>query len=171
MLRTSQYITVIVENNRITVAGRVYESSHALLIGADRLNAYISHDRVRVEAYFPLDSQVESHIEDVVKVVAPGEKYEVDTLGSRISEVSLKEGFIVRGQVVSIKFEGDEDSGDIVVKIPRVKKLRAKKLELKSGRKTSMNIITVPFTIGIITAQDATFSIKLVDETILVEVE
>ncbi|MDM7275794.1 MAG: hypothetical protein P3X22_006755 [Thermoprotei archaeon] len=171
MLRTSQYITVIVENNRVTVAGRVYESGHALLIGADRLNAHISYDRIRVEAYFPLDSQVEPHVEGVVKVVAPGERYEVDTLGSRISEVSLREGFIVKGQVVSIKFEGDEEGGDIIVKIPKVKKLRAKKLELRSGRKTSMNIMTVPFTIGIITAQNVAFSIKLVDDTILIEAE
>jgi osmotically-inducible protein OsmY len=32
MLRSSQYITVVVENGRVTVAGRVYESGHVMLI-------------------------------------------------------------------------------------------------------------------------------------------
>jgi len=171
MLRSSQYITVVVENGRVSVAGRVYETGHAILVGASSLSATISYGSVRAEAVFPIDSQVESQADDVVKIQAPESRFEVDTLGSRLSGVEQRDGsIIVKGQVISIKFESDDEYSDIVVKIPRFKKLRAKKVEIKSSRKTALNIMTIPFTIGVLTVYDATCTIKTVDDGLVIEV-
>ena len=171
MLRSSQYITVIVENGRVNVAGRVYESGHAILVGAYSLTASISYGSVRAEAVFPIDSQVESQVDDVVRIQAPESKFEVDTLGSKLSSLEHKDGVLVlRGQIVSIKFESDDEYNDVVIKIPKYRRLRAKKVEIRSSRRTTLNIMTVPFTIGVLTVYDATCTIKTGDEGIVIEV-
>lgn len=171
MLRSSQYITVVVENGRVTVAGRVYESGHVMLIGASGLTASISYGSVRAEALFPLEPQVESTSEDVVKVQAPESRFEVDTLGSRIEEVSRVDGdVVIRGQIVSIKFESDDEYSDIIVKVPRFKKLRAKRVEVISGKRTTLNMMTTPFTIGVLTVYDATCTIRSEGDSMVIEV-
>jgi hypothetical protein len=171
MLRSSQYITVVVENGRVTVAGRVYESGHVMLIGASGLTASISYGSVRAEALFPLEPQVESTSEDVIKVQAPESRFEVDTLGSRIEEVSRVDGgVVIRGQIVSIKFESDDEYSDIIVKVPRFKKLRAKRVEVISGKRTTLNMMTTPFTIGVLTVYDATCTIRSEGDSMVIEV-
>ncbi len=171
MLKSSQYITVVVENGKVTVAGRVYESGHVMLVGAVNLTVSISYGIVKAEAVFPLESQVESTSEDVVKIQAPDSKFEVDTLGSSIQEVRREDGGVtIRGRIVSIKFESDNEYNDIIVKIPRYKKLRAKKVDVRSGRKTTLNMMTTPFTIGVLTAYDAICTIKSEEDSIVIEI-
>ncbi len=172
MLRSSQYITVVVENNRVNVAGRVYESGHVMLVGAVSLSASISYGSIRAEAVFPFESQVESTSDDVVKVQAPESKFEVDTLGSSIREVRREDsGVTLTGQIISIKFESDDEYNDIVVKIPKYKKLRAKRVDVRSSKKTTLNMMTTPFTIGVLTAYDATCTVRSEEDSIVIEIK
>ena len=172
MLRSSQYITVVVENGRVSVSGRVYESGHVMLIGASSLTASISPGSVRAEALFSLDSQVESTSEDVVKVQAPESRFEVDTLGSRIEEVARVDGgVVIRGQIISIKFESDDEYGDVIVKIPRYRRLRAKRVDVISNKRTTLNMMTTPFTIGVLTVYDAVCSIRSEGDSLVIEVK
>jgi hypothetical protein len=171
MLKSSQYITVVVENGRVNVAGRVYESNHVMLVGASSLSASIGYGSLRAEAVFPLDSQVESTSEDVVKVQAPESRFEVDTLGSSIQEVRREDSSVtLRGHIVSIKFESDDEYNDIVVKVPKYRKLRAKRVEVRSSKKTTLNVMTAPFTIGVLTAHDATCTVRSEEDSIVIEI-
>ncbi|MEM1938864.1 MAG: hypothetical protein QXI24_03590 [Acidilobaceae archaeon] len=171
MLKSRQYIMVIVENNKVNVAGRVYETSHTLLIGASELTATISYGSVRVEASFMLPPNVESQVDDVIKVSDPEAKYEVDTTGSRIAEIHHNEGYIIRGEVVSIRFESEDETGNIIVKVPKLKRLKAKKVEFKSSKKTTLNIMTMPFIIGVISVHDSTCIVKHIDDTIVIRAQ
>lgn len=171
MLKPKQSINVSIENGKVNVAGRTYDSPHTLLIGAEGVKAEISHGKVRVEANFASLPSVESQGEEIVKVYRPDVKYEVDTLGEKLDEYGESgEGYTLKGRVVSIKFESDEYSEGIVVKIPRLARLKVKELRISSARVTALNIITIPFTVGILTTYNSTCKVKVLGEAAEVQI-
>lgn len=171
MLESSQFIKVVVENRRVNVSGREHETGHVILVGAEALVAEINYEFTRAEASFTAYPSVEFIERDVLKVSDPNARYEVDVLGERIKEVRQEEAYVLKGDLVSIKFEVDDETGSVIVKIPKLKKLKVKSLHIKSQRKTTLNVMTFPFTIGVLSVYNATCIIRQLEDQLFIEAQ
>ena len=150
MLKSKSKVEVLIDNTRVEVAGRRYEAPHILIIGASRSHLEVKPGEVKVKASFDELPYVEIHEDEFIKVYREGSRYEVDVLGDRIREIRDEaDTKIISGDVVTIRFEAEEPSNSIVVKLPRLDRIKARSLEIKSSADTSLNIIVLPFIIGV----------------------
>ncbi|MCS7106883.1 MAG: hypothetical protein NZ902_02100 [Acidilobaceae archaeon] len=170
-MESSQFVKVVIENRRVSVSGREHESSHVLLVGANVLSADISYEGVKVEAAFTSFPSVDPTDRDVLMISDPNSKYEVDVLGERVEEVRQEEVLVIRGELVSIKFEIEEETGSVIVKLPKLKKIKAKRLRINSRKKTTLNMITSPFTMGVMSVYNAVCTLKQLEESLIIEAQ
>ncbi|MCE4603828.1 MAG: hypothetical protein F7B20_02540 [Aeropyrum sp.] len=170
LLKNEQQVKVDIDNSRVTVSGRKYEASHSLLIGSSRLEAEIESGSVRVRAYFAKHPEVEYVNEDLVKIYSVGSKYEVDTFGEKISKIEESSGVItLEGEVLSLKFEIDSEF--VTVKLPKGTRVKATRLIVTAEGDVSLNIITFPFTMGILTARRSRARIVLKGDVVETRLE
>ncbi len=150
--KPSAGINVKVENSRVVVAGREYVGEHILVVGADFLKTRVDAEKgVTLEASFSEPPSVESVERDTVAIKREGAKLVLDSLGSTVRSIKEYEGYIVvEAETFTVKFEVDENG--INVYLPGLGRLRAKELLIESNATGSINMITVPFTTGLITA-------------------
>lgn len=150
--KSSTGIDVKVENSRVIVAGREYVKEHILVVGADSLKTRVDAEKgVTLEASFSEPPSIESVERDTVAVKKEGSKLVLDALGSTITSVKDYEGYIVvEAETFTLKFEVDSDG--VNAYLPGVGRLKAKELVVESKVTSSINMITVPFTTGIVTA-------------------
>ncbi|MEB3774070.1 MAG: hypothetical protein GSR86_03990 [Desulfurococcales archaeon] len=149
MLRPRGGVNVEVTNTRISVEGRVYEAQHVILIGARKAHIVIEPENIRINASFPDFPSIDMVGGDVVKIYREGAKYQVDMFGDSISAVRTSgNNIIIEGDIVTIKFERDEEV--VNVTLPRIGKATTRKLEITSETATSINIIIIPFTVGVV---------------------
>lgn len=166
MLLSEQKVRVDIESGKVRVLGRTYEVEHVLVIGASHIEANIEGSSLKIILYFPENPLVDEQ-GDLVKVSRAGAVYEVNTSGDNV-EVKEEAGEVsLEGKVVSIKFEADDDT--VVVKVPQKGKIRASKLVLKGSGEVSLNIITKPFIVGILSVREAAIKMAKKDDKIVVQ--
>jgi len=166
LLLSEQKVRVDIESGKVRVLGRTYEVEHVLVIGASHIEATIEGSSLRIILYFPENPLVDEQ-GDIVKISRVGAVYEVNTSGDNI-DVREEDGEIsLGGGVISIKFEADDDT--VVVKVPQKGKIRASKLVLKGDGNVSLNIITRPFIVGILSVRNATIKMAKKDDKIIVQ--
>ena len=166
LLISEQKVRVDIESGRVRVLGRTYEVEHVLVVGASHIEASIEGSNLRISLYFSVHPQIDEQ-SDLVKVSKAGAVYEVNTSGDDVRVKEEAGEISLEGGVVSIKFEADDDT--VVVKVPQKGKIRAAKLELKGGGNVSLNIITRPFIVGILSVKNARIKLAKKDDSIVVE--
>ncbi|MCE4607979.1 MAG: hypothetical protein F7B61_03345 [Caldisphaeraceae archaeon] len=145
------------EGNRLSVDGRNYNSTHALILGAEKLAGEIEEERLRIEAYFRDKPQVDNISEETIKISSFDSEFAVDSLGRRLeSATELEEGYLLAGELVTVKFESDESSSGVIIKLPKVGSLKVNKFYVDLRGHVSSNIISSPFVIGEITVKGPT---------------
>ncbi len=145
MLESRSSIKVSVENTRITVAGRVYEAAHVLVVGARRLAVTVENEVVKVNAEFDELPETKPNEGDTLRISRPGRKY--DSIHE--SSISIKRDSNVvtaRGKGLIIKFESDNMR--VTAKIQDREKLKGSKLRIESTVEGSLNVMSSPFVIG-----------------------
>ncbi len=156
-------IKVDIDNSRIRVAGRNYEANHVLIIGARALEATLEPGSVKVRAIFDTYPQVntpDTHSGDVVTISKAGSYFEMDTYGDKIKELEESGDKIkIKGDLISLKFEMDNEY--MVLKIPGRGRVKGTKLVLSCEGNVSMNMITLPFTVGIISVKNGEGEIRI----------
>jgi len=156
-MKLNSVIIVKFENNRLSVDGRDYNSTHALILGAEKLAGEIEGERLRIEAYFKDKPQVDNISEETIKISSFESEFVVDGLGRRLKGATkLEEGYLLVGELVTIKFESDESSSEVIIKLPRVGPLKVNKFYVDLKGHISSNIISSPFVIGEITVRGPT---------------
>lgn len=169
MLKPKTQIEVLIDNTKVEVAGRRYEAPHILVIGASRSHLEVKPGEVKVKAGFDELPYVEIHEDEFIKVYREGSRYEVDVLGDRIKEIRDEaDGKVISGDLVTIRFEADEPGNAIIVKPPKLERIKAKSLEIKSNASTSLNIIVLPFIVGVMSVSG---SMKMVVKQVRDKVE
>lgn len=169
-MRNEQKVKVDVDNSRVKVAGRSYEASHVLIVSARSIEAAIEPGSIRVRAYFDTFPEVESQGEDLVVVSRSGGRFEVDAYGEKIKSVEESGDVIkLKGDIISLKFELDNEY--VVLKLPAKGRVKGSKLMISGEGDVSMNIIVMPFTVGIITARKADCEIRLKGDVVEAKVE
>ncbi|GAB6148509.1 hypothetical protein [Stetteria hydrogenophila] len=171
-VKSSAGVEVRVENSRLIVAGREYVREHVIVVGADSLKVHVDPEKgVTLEASFSEAPAVESVERDTVSVKKSGARLALDPLGSTIKAVKEQKGHItVEARVFTVKFEVDENG--IQVNIPGVGRLRARKLVIESKVESSVNLITTPFTTGLVSAVGGAKAKSLLRDGLLkVEIE
>ncbi len=166
MLLSEQKVRVDIESGKVRVLGRTYEVEHVLVVGASHIEAEIDGNGLRIILYFPENPVVEDQ-SDIVKISRMGAAYEVNTSGDNINVKEEAGEISLKGGIVSIKFEADDDT--VVVKVPQKGKIRAAKLLLKGDGNVSLNIITRPFIVGILTVKNAAIKMAKEDDKIVVK--
>jgi len=98
--------------------------------------------------------QVEPTMEEAIKVVSSGSEFFIDVLGEKTkNEAETEEGYILSGDIITIKFESDENGEELLMKVPNVGALRTNKLYIDLEGEISSNIIVQPFIIGAISVR------------------
>ncbi|BAA79153.1 hypothetical protein APE_0240 [Aeropyrum pernix K1] len=170
LLKNEQRVKVDVDNSKVLVSGRRYEASHTLLVGTSGLSAEIEPGSVRVSAYFSQHPEVEYVNEDLVKVYSAGSRYEVDTLGEKVAKVESGSNRVeLQGDIISIKFEVDSEI--VTLKLPKGGRLKSAKLKVRAEGDVSLNVITFPFTMGILTARKSKATVTVKGDVIELVVE
>lgn len=158
MLQSDRYVSVVVDGTRVKVGGRVYETTHVLIIGAHSATIELTSLTFRMETYMPIDSRVDSTIEDVLKIYMPESRFEVDSHGSRMN-IKQNEVTELWGDMVTIKLEADMESGSVLVKIPRFKRIKAQKVRISVDTEVSANFILSPL-VGVLSITRAKCVLK-----------
>lgn len=158
--RTSLHI----ESMRLNLDGRVYENPHMIVVGLKRLTGEISFGIVKIDGEFDTLPQASSS-EDVVEVSSGG-TFESDISGSGVISLNeLEDGYIVEFSRITIKFDVDETTSKVGIKVPKIGTLRASKLLLDISGNVSINLIVSPFVVGAITlSNDGKIKITAGDE-------
>lgn len=158
MLQSDRYVSVVVDGTRVRVGGRVYETTHVLIIGAHSATIELTPFTFRMETYVPIDSRVDSTVEDVLKIYMPESRFEVDSHGSRMN---IRQGDVVElwGDMVTIKLEADIESGSVLTKIPRFKKIKTQKVKVSVDAEVSANFILSPL-VGVLSITRAKCILK-----------
>ncbi len=169
MLKPRSEVAVEVKNTRVVVEGRLYEGNHVLIIGASKASLIVEPDNLQVKAFFKEYPSVDIIGGEVIKVYKEGAKYQVDMFGDSISSVEEEDGVIrISGEIITIKFDRDEDIVNVI--IPKVGKVTTRKLEVSSDTSTSINMVILPFTIGVVNIYGrANLKIKRDVETTIIE--
>lgn len=170
LLKNEQQVKVDINNSRVLVSGKRYEASHTLLIGSTMIRAEIQPGSVRVRAYFEKHPEVEYVNDDLVKVYAIGSRYEVDTFGEKVSKVEETSNVVrIEGEVLSLKFEVDSDM--VTLKLPKGSRIKTQKLVINAEGEISFNVITFPFTMGILTAKNTKAVIEVKGDVVETRLE
>ncbi|PMP60991.1 MAG: hypothetical protein C0201_01380 [Caldisphaera sp.] len=156
-MKPKDLIKVKLDNTKVSVDGRNYDSTHILLIGASKIAGELAGTQIKIDAYFENQPQVEPTMEEATKIYANGSEFVVDVLGERVQKViESEEGYEIIGDVITIKFESEENSDEVTVKIPRVGSLKTSKLNIDLEGDLSSNIMLSPFVIGEISLKGPT---------------
>ncbi|MGC8621308.1 MAG: hypothetical protein ACP5U0_05250 [Caldisphaera sp.] len=156
-MKPKDLIKVELDNTKVSVDGRNYDSTHILLIGASKIAGELAGTQIKIDAYFENQPQVEPTMEEATKIYANGSEFVVDVLGERVQKViESEEGYEIIGDVITIKFESEENSDEVTVKIPRVGSLKTSKLNIDLEGDLSSNIMLSPFVIGEISLKGPT---------------
>ncbi|MGC9111920.1 hypothetical protein [Acidilobus sp.] len=149
---------------RLNLDGRVYENPHMIVVGLKKLTGEISFGIVKIDGEFDTLPQASSS-EDVVEVSSGG-TFESDVSGSGVISLNeLEDGYIIEFSKVTIKFDVDEATGKVSIKVPRIGTLKASKLLLDVSGSVSINLIVSPFVVGAITlSNDGRIKITAGDE-------
>ncbi len=165
MLRNESQRTIKVDinNSRIKVAGRNYEANHVLIIGAKSLEAVLEPGSVKVRAVFDAYPQIQSpdmHAGEVVTISRAGSHFEMDTYGDKIKSIEESGNTIkIKGDLISLKFEMDDEY--MVLKIPGKGRVKGTRLLLSCQGDVSLNMITMPFTVGIVSVKNGEGEIRI----------
>ncbi|MGC9135106.1 MAG: hypothetical protein C0171_02990 [Caldisphaera sp.] len=153
-MKRKDQIKVDIDNSKIVVDGRNYDATHVLIQGGHQLSGEINPSQVKLTIIFDDTPQVEPTMEEAMKVVANGSEFFIDVLGEKTkNEAETEEGYILSGDVVTIKFESDENGEDLLIKVPKVGALRTNKLYIDLEGEISSNIMIQPFIIGAISVR------------------
>lgn len=146
MLESRSSIRVSVENTKITVAGRVYEAAHVLVLGAQKLSLIVENEGVRVNAEFDELPDTRPNEGDTLRVAKPGYKYDTPPVEPDIH--IRREGNVVTavGRGLVIKFESDNLR--VKVKIQDKERLTCNRLKIESTVEGTLNVMSSPFVIG-----------------------
>lgn len=156
-MKSKEPIKVEIDNSKLSVDGRSYDTTHVLIQGAQEISGEITGSQVKMTALFADLPQVEPTMEEATKVAANGSEFIVDVLGDKIqSSLETEEGYILSGDIITIKFESDENGEDIIIKIPKVGSIKTNKLSLQLEGELSTNIMMQPFIIGAISVKGPT---------------
>ncbi len=148
MLESKSSIKVSVENTRITVAGRVYEAAHVIVLGAQKLSLIVENEGVRVNAEFDKLPETRPNEGDTLRIARPGRRYEAPPGESDI--YIRKEGNVMTavGKGLVIKFESDNLR--VTAKIQDKEKFTGKRLKIESSVEGVLNVMSSPFVIGVL---------------------
>ncbi|MFP3080287.1 MAG: hypothetical protein RXR09_02025 [Acidilobus sp.] len=156
-------VSLQIDNMKLNLDGRVYESSHMIVVGLKRLSGEVSFGTVKVKGEFDLLPQA-STVEDVVEVSAGG-TFESDAYGGSVAINELEDGYLIEFNKLTIKFDVDESTGKVSVKIPRLEPIKASKLLFDIKGTISLNMIVSPFVVGAMTlVNDGKIKITAGDE-------
>ncbi len=145
----SQKIIVEVEGTKVNIEGRRYETSHVLLVSSSSASVSVDSNGIYIKAEYNELPTVDMVGGDLVKIIGKNGRYVVDTMGDTIKEYKVYGNKIkIRGDVISIKFS--QDDGKITVVIPRHGTIKSEKLDIKTKKPTSINVIVHPFVTGVI---------------------
>jgi predicted heme/steroid binding protein len=148
-MKAKDQIKVDIDNSKIIVDGRNYDSTHVLIQGANQVSGEINASQVKLAVIFKEMPQVEPTMEEAIKVVSSGSEFFIDVLGEKTkNEAETEEGYILSGDIITIKFESDENGEELLMKVPNVGALRTNKLYIDLEGEISSNIIVQPFIIG-----------------------
>ncbi|MEB3816635.1 MAG: hypothetical protein LRS46_01650 [Desulfurococcales archaeon] len=153
MRSRNETVTVKVDGSRVDVAGRAYESAHVMILGADALEMSVTPYRVHVSARFRELPQVEDSTPYLLRISAPGASLRLDLEGSSIRRIREDGGISVEADLLTMKFESSELGDKVVVRIPGFEPIRVEKLNVRSNTTTSINSITDPFIVGVLTIE------------------
>jgi len=143
-------VLVHVEDMRVKVDGRLYENPHIIIVGVSHLAGEIAPRAVRIDARFDGYPRIDQ-LDEVLRVSMGGD-FMADLTGSGVSTaLETEEGYIIEGSRITIRFEVDEQSEKVIVKIPRVGTLKAEKLTISINKEASLNLISSPFVLGALT--------------------
>ncbi|MFP3241528.1 hypothetical protein [Caldisphaera sp.] len=153
-MKAKDQIKVDIDNSKIIVDGRNYDSTHVLIQGANQVSGEINASQVKLAVIFKEMPQVEPTMEEAIKVVSSGSEFFIDVLGEKTkNEAETEEGYILSGDIITIKFESDENGEELLMKVPNVGALRTNKLYIDLEGEISSNIIVQPFIIGAISVR------------------
>jgi predicted heme/steroid binding protein len=153
-MKAKDQIKVDIDNSKIIVDGRNYDSTHVLIQGANQVSGEINASQVKLTVIFKEMPQVEPTMEEAIKVVSSGSEFFIDVLGEKTkNEAETEEGYILSGDIITIKFESDENGEELLMKVPNVGALRTNKLYIDLEGEISSNIIVQPFIIGAISVR------------------
>ncbi len=156
-MKSKEPIKVEIDNSKLSVDGRSYDTTHVLIQGAQEISGEITGSQVKMTVFFADLPLVEPTMEEAIKVSANGSEFIVDVLGDKIQNaLETEEGYILSGDIITIKFESDENGEDIIIKIPKVGNIKTSKLSFQLDGELSTNIMTQPFIIGAISAKGPT---------------
>lgn len=156
-MKTNDHIKVDLDNSKISVDGRNYDTTHVLVQGASEISGEITGSQVKLSIMFEELPQVEPTMEEAIKISSSKSEFLVDPLGEKVkSFMETEEGYILTGDIVTMKFESDENSEEIIVKIPKVGNLKTSKLSLNLDGELTLNIMLSPFIIGAVSIKGPT---------------
>ncbi|MEM1873881.1 MAG: hypothetical protein QXS85_03330 [Acidilobaceae archaeon] len=153
MLHSDRYISVVVDGSRVRVGGRVYETSHVFIVGASTILIEMTPLKLRMETLVPVESRIDSTMEDVLKIYVPDYKFEVDSQGARMS-IKQNELIEMRGDIVTVKLESDIETDSVIVKIPGFRKIKTQRVRITAENEVSANFILSPL-VGVISISRA----------------
>ncbi len=144
-----QKIVVEVEGTKVNVGGRRYESSHILLVASNSASVSVDESGIYIKAEYSEPPAIDTVGGDLVKIIGKNGRYIVDTMGDTIREFKVDGNKIkIKGEVISIKFSRDDDR--IMVVVPHYGAVKSERLDIKTRKPTSINVIVHPFVTGVI---------------------
>jgi len=148
-------VLIHLENMKVNVDGRIYENPHVIIVGASHVSGEVSPEAVRLDAKFVGFPKVEL-VEDAVKINMGGD-FEADVSGASLTRVTEREdGYVLEGSKITVRFDVDELTNKVTVKVPRVGALKSDRLLLGLSGEVSVNIIVSPFVVGAVTLSGPT---------------
>ena len=158
-----QSVEVKIEGARVNVEGRVLDGSHFIIAGASEVEGEVGFEPseqetewgekglIRVTLKFGALPQVEME-EEVIKVTLGAMPDFTSSSDVRFTE--LEEGYEVQGDRLTVKFEVDEDSRKVILKVPRLGSLKASRLRIGVKSEASINIVLRPIIMGAISFRE-----------------
>ncbi len=144
--------TLHIDNMKVNLDGRVYEAPHVIITGLAKANGSIESGNVKIDGEFNGLPQVNS-IEDLVEISSEG-NFESDLLGSGIVSISeLEDGYVIEFNKLTVRFDVDESSDKVSVRIPKIGELKSAKLSIEIEGDVSFNLVLSPFITGAITVR------------------
>ncbi|MEM4507946.1 MAG: hypothetical protein QXP48_05795, partial [Acidilobaceae archaeon] len=115
ILHSGKYVSVVVDNTKVKIGGRIYETGHVFIVGAHSIVVEATSLKFRMETLVPIESRIDSTMEDVLKVYVPEYKFEVDSYGSKMN---VKQNGVIEmvGEIVTLKLESDIETESVIVK-------------------------------------------------------
>jgi hypothetical protein len=154
ILKHRNTVSLRIEGNRITLAGRRYESAHVIITGASALHMLIAPDHVVLDAMFSDLPEIHDSTPHILRVSAPGSTLELDVEGTQIKDIREDDDSItINADILTFKFEASEGDERVVIKLPRLGPLKASSARVEFSSPSYVNTIIEPFIIGIVSAK------------------